>query len=227
MDDPSSNLLTSLRDKKLLAIIRGNNPEACFNTAMTLINAGITILEVSLTTTDALKLIRRIHETAAGRVLLGAGTVLTPGQVHESRDAGAQFIVTPCLAPSTDAAVKLGLPTLVGALTPAEVYTAARAGATAVKLFPASVGGPSYLKALRDPFPDIEFIPVGGVDAESVTEYLQAGALAVGAGSPLTHDAPRGGSLSELGIRARKFIGLTQAASAQSRPAEGVRQWTS
>ncbi|WP_461162885.1 bifunctional 4-hydroxy-2-oxoglutarate aldolase/2-dehydro-3-deoxy-phosphogluconate aldolase [Arthrobacter sp. R4-81] len=227
MDDTSSKLLTSLRDKKLLAIIRGNNAEACFNTAMTLIDAGITILEVSLTTTDALKLIRQIHETAAGRILLGAGTVLTPGQVHEARDAGAQFIVTPCLAPSTDAAFKLGLPILVGALSPAEVYTAARAGATAVKLFPASVGGPSYLRALRDPFPDIEFIPVGGVDAESVTEYLQAGALAVGAGSPLTHDAPRGGSLSELGNRARKFIALTQAASAQSRHAEGRRQWTS
>jgi 2-dehydro-3-deoxyphosphogluconate aldolase/(4S)-4-hydroxy-2-oxoglutarate aldolase len=227
MDDISSTLLTSLRDKKLLAIIRGRDPEACFNTAVTLINAGITILEVSLTTTDALKVISRIHETAAGQVLLGAGTVLTPGQVHEARDAGAQFIVTPCLAPSTDAAVQLGLPTLVGALSPAEVYAAARAGATAVKLFPASVGGPSYLKALRDPFPDIEFIPVGGVDAESVTEYLEAGALAVGAGSPLTHDAPRGGSLSELANRARKFIGRTQAASAQSRHVEGVRQWTS
>ena len=227
MDDISSTLLMSLRDKKLLAIIRGNNPEACFNTALTLIDAGITILEVSLTTTDALKVIRRIHETADGRVLLGAGTVLTPGQVHEARDAGAQFIVTPCLAPSTEAAAQLGLPVLVGALSPAEVYAAARAGATAVKLFPASVGGPAYLKALRDPFPDIEFIPVGGVDAETVTEYLQAGALAVGAGSPLTQDAPRGGSLSELENRARKFIRLTQAPSAQSHHVEGLHQWTS
>lgn len=226
MDHTSAKLLTSLRENKLLAIIRGNNPEACLNTALTLINAGITILEVSLTTTNAMKVIRRIHEAAAGRVILGAGTVLTSGQVHEARDAGAQFIVTPCLAPSTDAAFQLGLPALVGALTPGEVYAAARAGATAVKLFPASVGGPAYLKALRDPFPDIEFIPVGGVDAGSVTEYLQAGALAVGAGSPLTHDAPRGGSLSELGNRARKFIALTQS-SAQSQNAEGLRQWTS
>ena len=226
MDHTSAKLLTSLRENKLLAIIRGNNPEACLNTALTLINAGITILEVSLTTTNAMKVIRRIHEAAAGRVILGAGTVLTSGQVHEALDAGAQFIVTPCLAPSTDAAFQLGLPALVGALTPGEVYAAARAGATAVKLFPASVGGPAYLKALRDPFPDIEFIPVGGVDAGSVTEYLQAGALAVGAGSPLTHDAPRGGSLSELGNRARKFIALTQS-SAQSQNAEGLRQWTS
>ena len=227
MDDASSELLARLRDNRLLAIIRGNNPDACFDTAMTLIDAGITILEVSLTTTEALKVIGRIHDAAAGRALLGAGTVLTSGQVHEAQDAGAGFIVTPCLAPSTDAASSLGLPLLVGALSPAEVYAAAREGATAVKLFPASVGGPAYLKALRDPFPDIEFVPVGGVAADSVTEYLRAGALAVGAGSPLTGDAPRGGNLTELTDRARKFIGLAQAGSAQSHHAEGRQPWTS
>jgi 2-dehydro-3-deoxyphosphogluconate aldolase/(4S)-4-hydroxy-2-oxoglutarate aldolase len=226
MEDASQKLLTGLRDNRLLAIIRGNNPDACFDTAMTLIDGGINILEVSLTTTDALKVISRINKAASGRALLGAGTVLTAGQVREAQDAGAQFIVTPCLAPSTDAAFNLGLPLLVGALTPAEVYAAAREGAAAVKLFPASVGGPAYLKALRDPFPDIEFVPVGGVAAESVSEYLQAGALAVGAGSPLTGDAPRGGSLAELGDRARKFIGLADAGTA-AHHAGGQHLWTS
>lgn len=225
MDDASSELLARLRDNRLLAIIRGNNPDACFDTAMTLIDAGITVLEVSLTTTDALKVIRRIDKAGGGRALLGAGTVLTTGQVHEARDAGAQFVVTPCLAPSTDAAFNLGIPVLVGALTPAEVYAAAREGAAAVKLFPASVGGPAYLKALKDPFPDIEFVPVGGVAAESVTEYLQAGAIAVGAGSPLTGDAPRGGSLAELSDRARKFIGLAEAGPA-AHHAGGQHLWT-
>jgi 2-dehydro-3-deoxyphosphogluconate aldolase/(4S)-4-hydroxy-2-oxoglutarate aldolase len=222
MDDASSELLTNLRENRLLAIIRGNNPDACFNTALTLIEAGITVLEVSLTTKGALNVIRRVAEASRGLAVIGAGTVLTPGQVREAQEAGAQFIVTPCLAPSTDAAFNLGLPVLVGALTPAEVYAAAREGATAVKLFPASVGGPAYLKALRDPFPDIGFIPVGGLSAESVTDYLQAGALAVGAGSPLTGDAPRGGSLSELVDRARDFIGLAKAGAT-----EGQHQWTS
>ena len=226
MEDTNSKLLSGLRANRLLAIIRGNNPDACFDTAMTLIDAGITVLEVSLTTADALKVIRRIDKAAGGRALLGAGTVLTTGQVHEARDAGAQFVVTPCLAPSTDAAFNLGLPVLVGALTPAEVYAAAREGAAAVKLFPASVGGPAYLKALKDPFPDIEFVPVGGVAAESVTEYLQAGALAVGAGSPLTGDAPRGGSLAELSDRARKFLGLAEAGPA-AHHAGGQHLWTS
>jgi 2-dehydro-3-deoxyphosphogluconate aldolase/(4S)-4-hydroxy-2-oxoglutarate aldolase len=227
LEDASSDLLTKLRDNRLLAIIRGTSPEACFDTAMTLIGAGITILEVSLTTQDALTVIRRVAEASRGRALIGAGTVLTPGQVREAQEAGAQFIVTPCLASSTDAAFNLGLPVLVGALTPAEVYAAAREGATAVKLFPASVGGPAYLKALRDPFPGIGFIPVGGVSAESVTDYLQAGALAVGAGSPLTGDAPRGGSLSELGDRARKFTRLAKAGLAEGHHAEGQHQWMS
>jgi 2-dehydro-3-deoxyphosphogluconate aldolase / (4S)-4-hydroxy-2-oxoglutarate aldolase len=227
MGDTSSELLTNLRENRLLAIIRGNNPDACFDTALTLIEAGITVLEVSLTTEGALTVIRRVAEASRGRAVIGAGTVLTPGKVRESQEAGAQFIVTPCLAPSTDAAFNLGLPVLVGALTPAEVYAAAREGATAVKLFPASVGGPAYLKALRDPFPDIGFIPVGGLSAESVTDYLRAGALAVGAGSPLTGDAPRGGSLSELGDRARNFIGLAKSGSAEGHHTEGQHQWTS
>lgn len=222
MEDACHELLAGLEKNRLLAIIRGNDPDACVNTALTLIDAGITVLEVSLTTTDALRVISRIAEVSRGRSIIGAGTVMTPGQVREAHEAGAQFIVTPCLAPSTDAALNLGLPLLVGALTPAEVYTAAREGATAVKLFPASVGGPAYLKALRDPFPDISFIPVGGVGAESVTDYLQAGALAVGAGSPLTGDAPRGGSLAELAGRASKFIGLARAGAGESQ-----RQWTS
>ncbi|WP_457964812.1 bifunctional 4-hydroxy-2-oxoglutarate aldolase/2-dehydro-3-deoxy-phosphogluconate aldolase [Arthrobacter sp. D1-29] len=219
MEDASPVLLAGLRNNRLLAIIRGNNPDACFNTAMALIDAGITIVEVSLTTAGALAVISRIAEAASGRALLGAGTVLTSGQVREAHDAGAQFIVTPCLAPSIGEARSLGLPVLVGALTPAEVYAAAREGATAVKLFPASVGGPAYLKALRDPFPEIPFVPVGGVSADSVAGYLQAGALAVGAGSPLTGDAPRGGSLAALRERARDFIALAQ---------EGRHpQWTS
>ena len=226
MEDASQKLLSGLRANRLLAIIRGNNPDACFDTAMTLIDGGINILEVSLTTTDALKVISRIDKAASGRALLGAGTVLTAGQVREARDAGAQFIVTPCLAPSTDAAFNLGLPLLVGALTPAEVYAAAREGAAAVKLFPASVGGPALLKALRDPFPDIEFVPVGGVAAESVSEYLQAGALAIGAGSPLTGNAPHGGSLAELSGRARKFIRLAKACPAAHQTG-GQHLWTS
>jgi 2-dehydro-3-deoxyphosphogluconate aldolase/(4S)-4-hydroxy-2-oxoglutarate aldolase len=222
MEPASQELLSSLRENRLLAIIRGKNPEACLKTAVTLIDAGITILEVSLTTTEALRVISGIAEASGGRALVGAGTVLTSGQVREAHEAGAQFIVTPCLAPSTDAARNAGLPVLVGALTPAEVYAAACAGATAVKLFPASVGGPAYLKALRDPFPDIAFVAVGGVGVESVADYLHAGALAVGAGSPLTGDAPRGGSLAELGERARKFIGLAKAGTREGQP-----QWTS
>jgi 2-dehydro-3-deoxyphosphogluconate aldolase/(4S)-4-hydroxy-2-oxoglutarate aldolase len=231
MEQASQDLLTTLRENRLLAIIRGTNPDACVNTALALIQAGITVLEVSLTTNEAVDVISRIARVSEGRAIIGAGTVLTAGQVHDVHKAGAQFIVTPCLAPSTQAAVDLGLPLLVGALTPAEVYAAACGGATAVKLFPASVGGPAYLKALRDPFPDISFVPVGGVGRDSVTDYLRAGALAVGAGSPLTGDAPRGGSMDNLRVRAEAFIEFARADGQDGQEShesqESQRQWTS
>jgi 2-dehydro-3-deoxyphosphogluconate aldolase/(4S)-4-hydroxy-2-oxoglutarate aldolase len=96
------------------------------------------------------------------------------------------------------------VPVLVGALTPSEVIAAVDLGATAVKLFPAAqLGGPSYLRALREPFPGVPFVPVGGVTADTVAAYLAAGATAVGAGSPLIGDAAGGGSLEALRQRAR------------------------
>ncbi|MBT2513690.1 bifunctional 4-hydroxy-2-oxoglutarate aldolase/2-dehydro-3-deoxy-phosphogluconate aldolase [Arthrobacter sp. ISL-30] len=223
MNLPSLDLLEALAETRLLAIIRGSDPDACVNTALTLINTGVTVLEVSLTSKDALETIRRIAAAASGSAVIGAGTVLTEVQTLEALDAGAQFIVTPGLAPSVDTASRLGVPLLVGALTPTEVLQAIERGASAVKLFPASLGGPGYLKALRDPFPDIHFIPVGGVDVDSVSSYLQSGALAVGAGSPLTGDAPDGGSLAALQGRAASFLRLTDSGLAESGLAESPR----
>jgi 2-dehydro-3-deoxyphosphogluconate aldolase/(4S)-4-hydroxy-2-oxoglutarate aldolase len=95
---------------------------------------------------------------------------------------------------------------IAGALTPTEVVAAVHRGATAVKLFPASIGGPSYLKALRDPLPDVPFVAVGGVDVAKAEEYFAAGAIAVGLGSPLLGDAPQGGDLGALRERARAFL---------------------
>ncbi|WP_262403504.1 bifunctional 4-hydroxy-2-oxoglutarate aldolase/2-dehydro-3-deoxy-phosphogluconate aldolase [Actinomadura sp. CNU-125] len=98
------------------------------------------------------------------------------------------------------------MPVLAGALTPTEVAAAAASGVDAVKLFPASAHGPGYLKALRDPFPDVPFVPVGGVGRDEAVEYLALGAVAVGVGSPLCGDAPHGGDLDALRARARAFV---------------------
>lgn len=207
-------LIEELGESRIVAIIRGSDPEACFRTAMTLVEEGFTFLEVSLNSVDAATVIRRASREAEGRAYIGAGTVLTADDVRRVADAGAEYVVTPAYGPSLAAAVQCGLPVLAGALTPSEVFAAMADGATAVKLFPASHGGPRYLAALRDPFPDIPFIPVGGVDEAAAGEYLRLGAFAVGIGSPLLGDAGTGGSLDALRDRALRFLAAVRDAAA-------------
>lgn len=194
-----------LRQHRLMAVVRGDDPDASLDSILVLADAGIALIEVSCTSTDGVGVIARARAELGPDALLGAGTVLTESDVVQVEQAGASFIVTPGLAPAVDEAVRLGLPALVGALTPGEVVAATLARAAAVKLFPASLGGPAYLRALREPFPDVPFVPFGGVDADSVSAYLAAGAVAVGVGSPLLGDAPRGGDLDALRERAEIF----------------------
>ncbi|MEV0199193.1 bifunctional 4-hydroxy-2-oxoglutarate aldolase/2-dehydro-3-deoxy-phosphogluconate aldolase [Nonomuraea sp. NPDC050691] len=186
------DLLDVLRRRRLLAIVRGRDPEASVRTAHVLVEEGIDVLEVSLSGAGALDVIARLHAELGTSATLGAGTVLTEAEADAAVEAGARFVVTPAMSAGAARALSLGVPALVGALTPTEVWHAWEAGATAVKVFPASLGGPGYLAALRDPYPSIPLIPVGGVTAEQVRPYLEAGAVAVGVGSPLTGDAPHG-----------------------------------
>ncbi|MEU6641870.1 bifunctional 4-hydroxy-2-oxoglutarate aldolase/2-dehydro-3-deoxy-phosphogluconate aldolase [Saccharomonospora sp. NPDC046836] len=199
---------------RVMAIIRGSDPAACVRTAEVLVEAGIRLLEVSLTTTDALDVLARITSTLAGGAEIGAGTVLSAEDAENSKAAGATFAVTPALGEGVTAAIGLGMPVLAGAMTPTEVVAAHRAGAAAVKLFPAGTLGPGYVKALRDPFPKVALVPVGGVGLADVPRYLAAGALAVGIGSPLAGDAPHGGDLGALRERAGKFVEAAQQGSA-------------
>ncbi|WP_327356443.1 bifunctional 4-hydroxy-2-oxoglutarate aldolase/2-dehydro-3-deoxy-phosphogluconate aldolase [Streptomyces sp. NBC_01304] len=197
---------TALRAERLVAIIRGKDPEASFRTVMALVEAGIPLVEVSLSGIDALKVIERARAELGDSAWLGAGTVVTEEDAQRASEAGANLIVTPGLGPGFLASVRQGLPTLAGVLTPTEVCAAAGAEATALKIFPAaSMGGPAYLKALRAPFPDLPFVPVGGVGVVEAAEYLQLGAVAVGVGSPLIGDAADGGDLGELRKRAAEF----------------------
>jgi 2-dehydro-3-deoxyphosphogluconate aldolase/(4S)-4-hydroxy-2-oxoglutarate aldolase len=199
------NLLGALREHRLLAIVRGPDPAAALAAVLTLADSGVALIEVSLTSTAALETVRRARAALGDGFALGAGTVLSVLDAQRAAEAGASFLVTPAIAPSVDEASLLGLPVLAGALTPSEVVQAVSAGAAAVKLFPASLGGPSYLSALRDPFPAVAFVPVGGVDAASARSYLDRGAVAVGVGSPLLGDAALGGDLSALRDRAAEF----------------------
>ncbi|KOX05572.1 bifunctional 4-hydroxy-2-oxoglutarate aldolase/2-dehydro-3-deoxy-phosphogluconate aldolase [Micromonospora profundi] len=205
------NLLDELRTHRLLAIVRGPDPAAALASVLTLADSGVALIEVSLTSADALSIIRGARIALGPDFALGAGTVLSVEDARAAADAGAGFLVTPAVAPSVVEGVRLGLAVLAGALTPTEVVRAASDGATAIKLFPASLGGPDYLGALRDPFPDTAFVPVGGVDADSVRRYLDRGAVAVGVGSPLLGDAVRGGDRAALRERAATFVAAVRS----------------
>ncbi|WP_280419487.1 bifunctional 4-hydroxy-2-oxoglutarate aldolase/2-dehydro-3-deoxy-phosphogluconate aldolase [Nocardia carnea] len=199
-------LLDDLCAHRLLGIIRGTDAAASIDTALALADEGVRLFEVSLTSAEALRVIEAVATRLDGRIQLGAGTVLTPDDVLRARDAGATYIVTPGLAPSVPAAIEDGVPVLCGALTPTEIITAAGLGVDAVKIFPASTMGPGYFKDLRAPYPDIPLIPVGGVGTDTVPAYLANGAVAVGVASPLCGDAPNGGDLEALRLRARSFL---------------------
>ncbi|WP_218041517.1 bifunctional 4-hydroxy-2-oxoglutarate aldolase/2-dehydro-3-deoxy-phosphogluconate aldolase [Acrocarpospora macrocephala] len=203
---PATSLLDLLRARRLLAIVRGDDPAAALRSIDVLADEGVTLMEVSLSGAGALTVIRKAAAALGADVRLGAGTVLTARDAVAARDAGATFVVTPGLGDGVAEALRLGLPVLAGALTPTEVIAAVAQGATAVKLFPASSGGVPYLRALRDPFPAVPFVPVGGVGLDSVRDYLAAGAIAVGVGSPLLGDAPSGGDLAALRRRARAAL---------------------
>ncbi|MFI9526241.1 bifunctional 4-hydroxy-2-oxoglutarate aldolase/2-dehydro-3-deoxy-phosphogluconate aldolase [Micromonospora rosaria] len=204
------DLTAELSATRLLAVIRGTDTAAAIAAGTALLTEGVTIVEVALTTPDALSAIEALRQAAPPGCLVGAGTVLTSADVADVAAAGAQFVVTPAVVDSVAEAARRGLPVAAGALTPTEAYTAVRLGASAVKLFPASVGGPAYLKAVRDPFPDIPFVAVGGVGLAEVPAYLAAGAVAVGVGGPLVGDAASGGDLDALRARAREYVAVAR-----------------
>lgn len=208
------DLTAALATHRLVAIVRGGDPDAALRTVLTLAEEGVELIEVSLSGTDALSVIARARQALGPEVPLGAGTVLTADQARAAHRAGAAFAVTPGLGDGVTAAQELGMPVLAGVLTPTEIIAARALGVAALKLFPAAqAGGAAYLKALRGPFPEAPFVPVGGVDEAAARAHLGAGAIAVGVGSPLVGDAADGGSLTALRDRARAFRTVVREAA--------------
>lgn len=196
---------------RVVAVVRGTDTDAAVATALALFDEGLRLVEVALTTPGACRAIGQIRARLPEGASIGAGTVLTAADVADVEAAGAQFVVTPAVTPSIEAAAERGLPVAAGAFTATEAWTAMQRGASVVKLFPASVGGPAYLKALRDPFPAIPFVAVGGVGLADVEPYLRVGAIGVGVGGPLIGDAASGGDLTALRERARAYLAVAEA----------------
>jgi 2-dehydro-3-deoxyphosphogluconate aldolase / (4S)-4-hydroxy-2-oxoglutarate aldolase len=210
---PSADFVASLAAARLMAIVRAPDAAGAVRAALALSDAGVRLVEISLTTRGALDAIAQVRAEAPPEVWVGAGTVLSARDVSEVVAAGAGFVVTPALAESVDAAVAAGVPVAAGAFTPSEAVAAVQRGADVVKLFPASALGPSYLRALRDPLPDVPFMAVGGVGADAARDFLTAGAVAVGVGGPLLGDAATGGDLDALRGRAQELIRATSGAA--------------
>jgi 2-dehydro-3-deoxyphosphogluconate aldolase/(4S)-4-hydroxy-2-oxoglutarate aldolase len=188
----------------VVLVVRCETEEEAVNGIRAVLAGGIKAVEITFSVPGAPGVIRRVKHDFGDAVLLGAGTVLTPEQAEDAVDAGALYLI----APNSDekvigAAKRLGVPIIPGAFTPSEVVRAWDLGADAVKVFPASLGGPPYIRALRAPLPHIPLVPTGGVDERTVGDFFRAGAFAVGAGGAL-FDRKR--------LQAKDYAGMTEVA---------------
>jgi Entner-Doudoroff aldolase len=193
---------------RIIAILRGDFGGREAEMAAVMQKAGVTALEITLNSPNALASIERLAQQFAGRLAIGAGTVLRVTEVEQAAAAGAQFIVSPNRKIDVITATKrLGLVSLPGCFTPSEIVEALDAGADALKIFPANTLGPAYIKAVRAPLNGVCLVPTGGVTPEKAREYFAAGAWAVGIGSELVgKDVWQTGNFELLQRRAAEFV---------------------
>ena len=184
-------ILTLIREQKLIAIARGMEKDALLFAADTLASAGVGLLEVPFAPgedgkKETAEKIAFLKEKLGGRLRLGAGTVMTPEEVRLAASAGAEYMISPVVDRAViEETKRLGLVSLPGAFTPSEAWQAKVWGADMVKIFPASVVGPAFFKAVKAPLRDLPLIAVGGVDEQNLAAFLRAGAVAVGVGGNL------------------------------------------
>lgn len=199
--------LERLTEDGLITIIRGAfSLEAQAKMAQALSEGGVTVLEVTLNTTDALKSISYLQKHFGDDLLVGAGTVRSAEDVDKAIDAGASFLIAPCLdLPSVERAQQHNVLLLPGIFTATEAQAAFVAGCQTVKLFPADVLGPKYLKGLRAPLEHIDFIPTGGVSPDTIGAFHDAGAVAFGVGSFLVNAQTSSDNLNDLSERAQQL----------------------
>lgn len=182
-----SEVLARIERSGLIAVIRAGSLDEARRLTRAVRDGGIDVVEVTFTVPGAAEFIRELVSGSGGGLVVGAGTVLRLEQAREALDAGAGFLVSPGLNPEVVRyGAAAGVLTIPGCMTITEVLTALEAGADAIKLFPADVVGPGFVRALRGPLPRVKVIPTGGVGAHNAAEWLKAGCPAVGVGGELT-----------------------------------------
>jgi len=202
-----TDALSWIGESGLIAVIRGYETATAVKIGDALIRGGIKVLEVTVDSPGALETVGELAAALQGRGLVGAGTVLDETTAVAAIRAGAEFLFAPSLNERViEAANRYGKIAIPGVLTPTEMVRASECGARVVKLFPASVVGPGFIKQVRGPLPHIPVIPTGGIDEHNVVDYIRAGAFAVGAGGGLIGSDAREGNFDALVERARRLV---------------------
>ena len=203
------DVIKQIKDTGVIPVVRASSPDEAMRAIDAIREGGISILEITMTVPGAVALIEQVSARYGKDVLVGAGTVLDPENATACISAGAQFVVSPALNLETIACCRRhDVAVMPGALTPTEVVQAWTAGADFVKVFPAgAVGGPSYLKALKAPLPQIELVPTGGVSLKTAADFIKAGAAALGVGADLV-----AGKASLITERAKQFLEIVREA---------------
>ena len=192
--------------RRMVGIVRADTPEAALQIAEACIAGGITALEVAFTTPGTIDVIKTLRARHGADVMLGAGTVLDPETARLAILAGAQFIISPGVYVDTiKVCQRYQVLAMPGVMTPTEIITAMEAGADIIKIFPAEMFGPAYIKALRAPLPQAPLMPTGGVSVDNLAEWFANGALAVGIGSSLSGPGAKG-DYAAVTARARAFV---------------------
>jgi len=203
-----------IEESGIVAIVRFDRSEQLVQVAKAIKAGGVAIIEFTMTTPNALGIIEESAREFGDEVLLGAGTVLDAETARAAILTGAEFIVAPTLDPEViEVCRRYSKVVIPGAFTPTEILTAWEWGADFVKVFPASFGGPSYLKAIRGPLPQVKLIPVGGVSLENTADFIKAGAAAVAVGGNLVkRRAIAEWNFAELTETARQFVAAIRGA---------------
>jgi 2-dehydro-3-deoxyphosphogluconate aldolase / (4S)-4-hydroxy-2-oxoglutarate aldolase len=211
----ASQILASIIDIGIVPVVRTANADQALKAIDAIYRGGIRAAEITMTVAGAVKALEKVANEFGDKIVLGAGTVLDPETARICMLAGAQFIVTPSLRPSTvEMCKRYSKVICCGALTPTEVITAWEAGSDVVKIFPAdAVGGAKYIKALKGPLPQVEMIPTGGVNLETAGDFLKAGACAVAVGGELVNSKLiADGNYDAIEGRARQLLAAVKKA---------------
>ena len=206
-------VIKQIKETGVIPVVRATSADEAMRAIDAIREGGISVLEITMTVPGAVKVIEEVTARYGKDALVGAGTVLDPETATACISAGAQFVVSPALNLMTIARCQAhDVAVMPGALTPTEVVQAWTAGADFVKVFPAgAVGGPSYLKALKAPLPQIELVPTGGVSLKTAADFIKAGAAALGVGADLV------GEPALITERAKQFLEIVREARKSSR----------